>query len=113
MYSGKFIQERPEVAKRFMIALVMGARAMQGTKYLDPENIKAYVKYMPSTEDAIKTGVPPSIDPDLKIYIDSIKTMEQVFRGEGWTDYADAIPSDRMIDPSYGENAVTVLGSAK
>lgn len=113
MYSGKFIKERPEVAKRFMIALVKGARAMQGAKYLDPENIKAYLKYTPSTEEAIKTGVPPFIDPDLKIYLDSVKNLEEVFRAEGWTDYTTVIPTDKMIDASFQENAVKVLGAFK
>lgn len=110
MYSGKFIKERPDVAQRFMTALVKGARAMQGAKYLDPENIKAYIKYTPSTEDAIKTGAPPFIDPDLKIYIDSIKNMEDVFRGEGWTDYTNVIPTDKMVDSSFEENAVKAVG---
>jgi NitT/TauT family transport system substrate-binding protein len=113
MYSGKFIKERPEVAKRFMIALVKGARAMQGAKYLDPENIKAYIKYTPSTEDAIKTGLPPFIDPDLKIYLDSVKNLEEVFRAEGWTDYTAVIPADKMIDASFVDNAVKVLGAFK
>jgi NitT/TauT family transport system substrate-binding protein len=113
MYSGKFIKERPDVAKRFMIALVKGAREMQGAKYLDPENIKAYLKYTPSTEDAIKTGTPPFIDPDLKIYLDSVKNLEEVFRAEGWTDYTTVIPTDKMVDTSFQENAVKVLGAFK
>lgn len=113
MYSGKFIKERPEVAKRFMLALVKGARAMQGAKYLDPENIKAYIKYTPSTEAAIKAGTPPFIDPDLKIYLDSVKNLEEVFRAEGWTDYTTVIPTDKMIDASFQENAVKVLGPFK
>jgi NitT/TauT family transport system substrate-binding protein len=113
MYSGKFIKERPDVARRFMLALVKGARAMQGAGYLDPENIKAYIKYTPSTEDAIKTGLPPFIDPDLKIYLDSIKNLEEIFRGEGWTDYTTVIPSDKMVDASFVDNAVKALGAFK
>ncbi len=113
MYSGKLIKERPDVAKRFMIALVQGARAMQGDKYLDPPNIAAYMKYTPSTEDAIKTGAPPYIDPDLKIYLDSIKNMEEVFRAEGWTDYTTVIPSDKMVDTTFVDNADKVAGTPK
>ncbi len=113
MYSGKLIKERPDVAKRFMIALVQGARAMQGDKYLDPQNIAAYLKYTPSTEDAIKTGAPPYIDPDLKIYLDSIKNMEEVFRAEGWTDYTAVISSDKMVDSSFVDNADKVAPPVK
>jgi ABC-type nitrate/sulfonate/bicarbonate transport system substrate-binding protein len=32
VYSGKFMKERPEVAKKFMVALMKGARDMQGKK---------------------------------------------------------------------------------
>jgi NitT/TauT family transport system substrate-binding protein len=110
MYSGKFIKERPEVAKRFMVALVKASRAMQGAAYLAPENIAAYLKYVTSTEDAIKKGKPQVYDPDLKVYIDSIKNMEEIFRWAGWTDYTEVIPEDKMADSSFEENAVKVLG---
>lgn len=113
MYSGKFINERPDVAKRFMIALIKGSRAMQGDKYLDPENIKAYLKYVTSTEDAIKKGKPQSYDPDLKVYIDSIKNMEEIFRWAGWTDYTAVIPEDKMVNSSFADDAVQALGPFK
>jgi NitT/TauT family transport system substrate-binding protein len=113
MYSGKFIKERPDVAKRFMVALVKGSRAMQGDKYLDPANLKAYLQYVTSTEDAIRKGKPQVFDPDLKVYIDSIKNMEEVFRWAGWTNYTAVIPQDKMVDPSFEEIAVKVLGPFK
>jgi len=113
MYSGKFMKERPDVAKRFMLALVKGSRAMQGDKYLAPENIKAYLKYVTSTEDAIKKGVPQVYDPDLKVYIDSVKNMEEIFRWAGWTDYTAIITEDKMADSSFVDNAVKVLGPFK
>jgi NitT/TauT family transport system substrate-binding protein len=113
MYSGKLIKERPEVAKRFMVALVKGSRAMQSDKYLDPANLKAYLKFVTSTEEAIRKGKPQIFDPNLKVYIDSIKNMEEVFRWAGWTNYTNVIPQDKMVDSSFEENAVKVLGPFK
>ena len=113
MYSGKFIKERPEVAKRFMIALVKGSRTMQGDRYLDPANLKAYLKYVTATEDAIRKGKPQVYDPDLKVYIDSIKNMEEIFRWAGWTNYTAVISQDKMADSSFAETAVKVLGQFK
>jgi NitT/TauT family transport system substrate-binding protein len=113
MYSGKFMKERPELAKRFMIALVKGSRAMQGDKYLDSANLKAYMRYVTSTEDAIRKGKPQLFDPNLKVYVDSIKDLEEVFRWAGWTNYTTVIPHNRMIDSSFEENAVKVLGPFK
>jgi NitT/TauT family transport system substrate-binding protein len=113
MYSGKFMKERPEVAKRFMVALVKGSRVMQGDKYLDSENIKAYLRFVTSTEQAIRKGRPQVYDPDLKVYIDSIKNMEEIFRWAGWTTYSTEIPLGKMADTSFQENAVKVLGPYK
>jgi len=59
-------------------------------------------------------AAPPQVyDPDLKVYIDSIKNMEEVFRWAGWTAYAAEIPQDKMADASFAENAVKVLGPFK
>lgn len=113
MYSGKFIKERPDTARRFMVALVQGARAMLGSKYLDPVNINGYLRYVTSTEAAIRKGTPQFYDPDLKLYIDSVKNMEEIFRWAGWTNYATEIPQEKMADASFAAHAVKVLGPYK
>ena len=113
MYSGKFMKERTDVAKRFMVALVKGSRAMQGSVYLDPANLKAYLKYVTSTEDAIRKSKPQVYDPNLKVFIDSIKNMEEIFRWAGWTNYTTVIPQERMADPSFADLAVKALGPSK
>ena len=113
MYSGKFIKERPDTAKRFMVALVQGSRAMQGNKYLDPANMKGYLRYVTSTEAAIRAGKPQVYDPDLKVDIDSIKNMEEIFRWAGWTNYTTEIAEEKMADASFAANAVKVLGPYK
>jgi NitT/TauT family transport system substrate-binding protein len=113
MYSGKFIKERTEVAKRFMTALVKGSRAMQGDRYLDPANLKAYLKYVTSTEEAIRKGKPQVYDPSLTVYMDSVKNMEEIFRWAGSTNYTAAIPQERMADPSFVELAAKALGPFK
>ena len=113
MYSGKFIKERTDTAKRFMVALVKGSRAMQGNRYLDPANMKGYLRYVTSTESAIRTGNPQVYDPDLKVDMDSVKNMEEIFRWAGWTNYTTEIAQDKMADPSFAANAVKVLGPYK
>jgi hypothetical protein len=107
------MKERTDVAKRFMIALVKGSRAMQGSAYLDPANLKAYLKYVTSTEEAVRKSKPQVYDPNLKVFIDSIKNMEEVFRWTGWTNYTTVIPQERMVDPSFADLAVKVLGPSK
>jgi NitT/TauT family transport system substrate-binding protein len=113
MYSGKFMKQRTDASKRFMVALVKGVRAMQGNKYLDPANLKAYLKYVTATEDSIRKGKPQFFDPDLRIYIDSVTNLEEVFRWAGWTTYTNVIPQSQMVDGSFQEHAVKTLGSYK
>ena len=110
MYSGRFMKEKPDAARRFMIGLVKGSRALQGDNYLDPANLKAYLKYVTSTEAAIRKSKPQTYDPNLKVDIDSIKNMEEIFRWAGWTSYASVIPQERMADTSFAEQAVKALG---
>ncbi len=113
MYSGKFIKERPDVARRFMVALVQGSRAMQGNRYLDPANMKGYLRYVTSTEAAIRTGRPQVYDPDLRLDLDSIKNMEEIFRWAGWTNYTTEIANEKMADASFAAHALKVLGPFK
>ena len=41
--SGKFVNQRADMAERFVLALGEAARLMQGDDFLDDENIKAYM----------------------------------------------------------------------
>ncbi len=113
MYSGKFIKERPEIGRRLMTALIKGSRAIQGARYLDEANIKAYLKYVTSTEAAIRAGRPQVYDPDLKVFIDSVRNMEEIFRWAGWSAYPAAIGDDRMVDPTFNSQALKTLGPYK
>ncbi len=113
MYSGKFVKERTDVAKRFMVALLKGARAMHGDKFLDPANMKAYLKYVTSTEDAIRKGKPQVYDPNLSVNTQSIKDLEEIFRWAGWTNYKTGIAEEKMVDASFVKNAVKILGPYK
>jgi ABC-type nitrate/sulfonate/bicarbonate transport system substrate-binding protein len=113
MYSGKFMKERTSAARRFMVALVKGVRAMAGAGYLDPANMKAYLKYVASTEDSIRKGKPNLYDPDLQIHADSLINMEEVFRWAGWATYNKVIPQSQMVDTSFQGYAVKTLGPYK
>ncbi len=61
VYSGKFIKDKLELAKKFMVALLKGARAMQGDKFLDSQNMAAYLKYQKAAEESIRKGMPCSM----------------------------------------------------
>jgi len=108
--SGNFLENRPEVAQRFALALLEAARLMQGDDYLSPENIAAYLTYVNSTEEAIRTGTPVLYDPDLTIPVDGLADVERVHRENGRTEYDDPIDLTKVITTEYAEWALQVAG---
>ena len=109
--SGKFINERPEVAQRFALALMEAARMMQGDDYLSDENIAAYLAYVNSTEEALRSGTPVVYDPNQVIPVDGLADVERVHRENGRTEYDTPIDLSNVVDTSFTEKALELLGS--
>ncbi len=108
--SGKFINERPEVAKRFVLALMQAARAMQGDDYLSEENVQAYLAYVNTTPEALQKGVPVIYDPDQKIELEGLADVERVHRENGRLEYQNPLDINKVVDLRFVEWALSVLG---
>ncbi len=111
--SGDFINERPEVAERFVIALAEGARLMQGDDYLNDENVAAYLRYVNSTEEALRSGEPVVYDANVEISIDGLADVERVHRENGRTEYDEPIDLNSVVDAQFTEQAREVLGEVE
>jgi NitT/TauT family transport system substrate-binding protein len=109
--SGQFLNERPEAAQRFALALLEAARLMQGEDYYDVENIAAYLTYINSTEDAIRTGTPVLYDPDLTIPVDGLADVERVHRENGRTEYETPIDLGNVITTDFADFALEAAGA--
>ncbi|MEX0405879.1 ABC transporter substrate-binding protein [Aquibium sp. LZ166] len=109
--SGKFINERPDVAERFVLALAEAARMMQGDDYLAQENIDAYLAYTASTEEAIRTGSPVIYDPNVAIPVDGLADIERVHRENGRTEYDKPLDLTKAIDETFTKKAIETLGA--
>lgn len=110
IYSGKLMKERPEVAERFMVALMQGSRAMQGDQYASEKNLLIWEKYSGVKPDVVRLGIPLDYSPDMVIAKESILKQEQGHREAGSTEYGSALPSDTMIDESFQQRALAKLG---
>ena len=111
--SSKFINERPEAAKRFVLALMEAARAMQGDKYLSPENVAAYLTYVNTTEEALRKGVPVIYDPNQTIPVEGLSDIERIHRENGRVEYSEPIDLSTVVDTTFVEWALSVLGEYK
>lgn len=109
--SGKFVNERAEVAERFVTALTEAARMMQGDDYLAPENMEAYLTYTNSTEEAIRTGRPVIYDPEMSIPVAGMADQEMVHRENGRTEYTDPLDLSNAVDERFTKKAREVLGN--
>lgn len=113
VYSGKFMSERPEVAKKFMVALLKGSRAMQGDKFLDDKNMAGYMKYQNASEEGIRKQISMLYDPNLEIKMDSLADIERIHMNNGRLTYSEPIDKATVVDPSFQEYAVSELGTAE
>ena len=108
--SGKLLKERPEAAKRFVLALMEAARLMQGTDYLSAENLRAYLAHVNTTEQALRGGDPVIYDANQTISLDGLRDVERVHRENGRTEYKTPFDPQTVTDSSLVDWAHSVLG---
>jgi len=108
--SGKLLKERPEVAKRFVLALTEASRMMQGADYLSAENVKAYLAHVNATEQSIRSGDPVIYDPNQEISLDGLRDVERVHRENGRAEYTQAFDPKTVTDASLVDWARSVVG---
>lgn len=111
VYSSTFMKERPDLAQRFMIALMQGTRAIQGAAYFSERNMAIWSKYTGVSAAIIRGAEPLHYPPDLTIARESIVKQERIHRELGYTDYDTPLPIERMIDESFARQAVGRLGA--
>lgn len=111
--SGNFVTERPEVAQRFVLALMEASRLMQGDDYLADENLAAYLTYTNSTEEALRAGVPVVYDPNQVIPLEGLADVESTHRENGRTEYEEPIDLENVTDTSFTETAFELLGEVE
>ncbi len=108
--SGKFLRDRPEAAKRFVLALMEASRLMQGTDYLSDANMRAYLAHMNTTEAALRTGAPVVYDPNLAIDLGGLRDVERVHREDHRVEYSNPVDLNAVTDTSFVDWARSVLG---
>jgi len=108
--SGKFVNERPEVAKRFALALLEAARLMQGDDYLSAENMDAYLSYVNATPESITNGKRVVYDINQVIPVDGLADIEATHRSNGRTQYDEPIDLNNVVDSSFMDWAREILG---
>jgi NitT/TauT family transport system substrate-binding protein len=109
---GPFLKSRPEVLRKMLMALVKGARDVQGEGYLSPENLQAYSTYTETPVETLKSMDPYEFDPELGLDSQTLQDMQQVFIAEGVMQVAQPIALSMFVDEAPLKAAVQQLGPA-
>lgn len=119
LYSGEFIKSRPEVAKKFMVAYLKGARfyndALKDGHFAGPTAAELIGILTTETSvkdpELIKKMTPNAIDPNGKINDASLKKDYAFYKEQGYLE--GNVTAEQVVDKSFIENAVKVLGPYK
>ena len=119
LYSGEFIKNRPEVAKKFMVAYLKGARfyndALKDGHFAGPTapELISILTAETSVKDPelIRKMVPNAIDPNGKINDASLKKDYAFYKEQGYLE--GNVTAEQVVDKSFLEAALKVLGPYK
>ncbi len=116
LYGPKFVQDRPDVARRFMTAYLRSIRLYNDAFFKQPRNQAAYdeVVGILTKETTVKDPAlysqmqMPTIHPDGKIQIQSLKDDQEWYLQNGYQ--KTRIDLETAVDTTYVDYAVKQLG---
>jgi NitT/TauT family transport system substrate-binding protein len=101
MYGGKFIKERPKVARDFMQAYVKGIKYYNERGLRDPEVAAIVSKHTSVPPDTIKATIPFYAEPTGRPRTQDLATLQDWFHQLGWV--KTKVPIDKLVDLSFLE----------
>lgn len=116
LYSGNFVKNRPDVARRFMIAYLQGVRFYRGAckdgRLSGPNAEKIIDMMIQETSiknlDVYKRVTPNGCDPDGRLVMESLEKDLAFFRDRQLIN--GSISVDQAVDTSFVEAALKTLG---
>jgi NitT/TauT family transport system substrate-binding protein len=110
VYGTSFMRDRDATARRFFVAIVRGARDVQGDSYYSDENLEIFSKYTRLGIDVLRDIDQYAFDPDLKPDVETLMDMQRLFQQAGIIVYNPPLPPERVADESYSRAAAANLG---
>jgi NitT/TauT family transport system substrate-binding protein len=112
-YNADFAKNKPEAAKAFIIAFLKGCRDLQGNGWKDDANAKIIEKYTKVPADVVKRAATPTCEPNGAIHVDDFMKLQEFLTKRGDLTYAKPVDFKALVDASYVQNALKVLGEYK
>ena len=110
-FGKKFIDERRQVALRFLRAMIRAAHETQGAYNKNPEMAEMIAKEMKLKPEAVEQCTPYAVDPNLDIgkYEDNLHRVEAVHRQNGRLNFAQPLSFKNVIDAKLVREAAASL----
>ena len=116
LYSGNFIEKRPEVAARYMRAYLRGQRfyndALKGGLIAGPnaDEVVAILTEMTEIKDPkiYRSIAPQGAEPDGKLNMPGLKKDLDFYRTQGWIE--GVVSVEQAVDGSFAAKAAKELG---
>jgi NitT/TauT family transport system substrate-binding protein len=99
MYSGKFIKDRPKVARDFLQAYAKGVRYYLERGIKNDEIAMILSKHTSVPPETIKASIPFYIEPDVKPRVQDLAKLQDWFHLMGWV--KQKVPIERVVDLSF------------
>lgn len=112
-FNPDFPKNKPQAAQSFLVAFLKGCRDLQGDGWKDDVNAKAIEKYTKVPADIIKRAATPTCEPNAQLHIDDFNKLQTFFIERNQLTYQKPIDFKSLVDTSYAEHALQVLGPYK
>ena len=106
MFSPQFRDERPDAARRFMIAYANAIRAMQRDGDIFGDNLPIYEKYTGLKGEDILISTPPVFDANLRIDVKPLLEYQEFLIAEKSVTYPTPLTEDQLVDRSFADFAL-------
>ncbi|HKA61397.1 MAG TPA: ABC transporter substrate-binding protein [Methylomirabilota bacterium] len=101
IYSGKFIKERPKVARAFLQAYLQGVKVYNDKGLKDPEVASILSKHLKLPVETIEATYPVYLEPSGKPRVQDLEALQVWFHRMGWV--REKIGMSQVVDLSFLE----------
>lgn len=110
VFGGRFMRTEPAVARRFMVALLKGVRAVQGANYGGAANMNILAKDTKLPLSTLQGMDSYAFSPNLSFNLSTLRDMQKVYAASGLLSYKGILGPNRLADFNYAHAAVKALG---
>jgi NitT/TauT family transport system substrate-binding protein len=106
MFGPQFVQDRPEVARRFMAAYLDAIRLIQREGLLAPANLAIFEQQLGLDAETLRKSRAPTYDPQLRTRADTLLQFQQFLLANGMLTYDAPLGEAQLVDRRFADSAV-------